>query len=81
MSTARVTGNFTYKMSSGKEVEFDYVGIFYGASDHRADEVQDVCPSFGEEVSTEELEYEQGAIETAALEAALAKFKEEYPNH
>ena len=79
MSTARVTGTFTYKMTSGQEVEFDYVGIFYGASDRIADKVEDVCPSYGEEVPAEELEYEQGAIETAALEAALTKFIEEYP--
>jgi hypothetical protein len=80
MSTARVTGSFTYKMKSGKEVEFDYVGIFYGVEDHLADEVQDVCPSWGEYISEAEAEDEQEAIEEAALNAAIAKFREEYPN-
>jgi len=76
MSTARVSGYFTYKMKSGVEVEFEYVGILYGASDHRADEVQDVCPT--EEVSEEEVEAEQEEIEAAALTAAIAKFNEEF---
>lgn len=78
MSMAQVSGTFTYKMKSGVEVEFDYVGIFYGASDHMPDEVRDVCPSWGEEVSEEELEDEQVAIDEAALKAATKKFKEEY---
>jgi len=79
MPICTIYGNFTYKMKSGQEVEFSYCVRFFGVSDHRVDEVEDACPSWGEEVPQDELENEQEAIEEAALKAATEKFKEEYP--